>query len=98
MAAFGALFDHVSKLYMRLDFINEENLKLLNGMHEGVMIMSKPSETSQESKLLFGNKSAQKVFAKIVDDSELEIQKRKIFVPLKATSTESLEDAALSIE
>ena len=70
MAAFGALFDHVSKLYMRLDFINEENLKLLNGMHEGVMIMSKPGEDCEESKLLFGNKSAQKVFAKLEEESE----------------------------
>ena len=44
MAAFGAVFDHVSQLYSRLDFINDENMKLLNGMHEGVLILSKPNE------------------------------------------------------
>ena len=47
MAVLAAIFEHVSQLYMQLDFINEENLKLLNGMHEGVLIISKPSDDNE---------------------------------------------------
>ena len=43
IAAFGAAFEQVSELYTRLDFTNAENIKLLNGMHEGVLILSKPT-------------------------------------------------------
>lgn len=42
IAALSALFEHISNLYIRLDFTNSENIKLLNGMHEGLLILSKP--------------------------------------------------------
>ena len=64
MALAGAVFEHVSKLYIKLDFVNEENIKLLNGMHEGVLIIC-------ERKIMFGNKSAFKVFPKAMEDAEL---------------------------
>ena len=71
MVLAGAVFEHISKLYMKLDFVNEENIKLLNGMHEGVLIMSKPKMFSGERELLFGNKSAFKVFKESKEDEEI---------------------------
>ena len=71
MALFGVVFEHVSNLYMQLNFVNEENIKLLNGMNEGVLIMSKPKMFSGERELLFGNKSAFKVFKESKEDEEI---------------------------
>ena len=71
MALAGAVFEHISKLYMKLDFVNEENIKLLNGMHEGVLIMSKPIILGGKRELMFGNKSAFKVFTKSMEDKEI---------------------------
>ena len=38
----SAGIEHVSSLYHRMKFMNQENSKLLNGMHEGLLIISKP--------------------------------------------------------
>ena len=62
MALFGVVFELISNLYKQLNFVNEENIKLLNSMHEGVLIMSKSKIFDGERELLFGNKSAFKVF------------------------------------
>ena len=71
MALFGMVFEHISNLYKQLDFVNQENIKLLNGMHEGVLILSKPKMFGGERELLFGNKSAFKVFKKSKEDEEI---------------------------
>ena len=42
LLSIGAIIEHVSSLYQRLKFTNVENVKLLNGMHEGLLILSKP--------------------------------------------------------
>ena len=55
LAALSAAFEHISSLYIRLDFINDENIKLLNGMHEGLLILSKPSTFDGDREKMFCN-------------------------------------------
>ena len=38
------VFLHISDVHEKLHFSNEENMKLLNGMHEGILILSKNPE------------------------------------------------------
>lgn len=35
------LFVHISKIHSYLHFTNQEHVKLLNGMHEGILILNK---------------------------------------------------------
>ena len=59
------------ELQERLEFSNYENVKLLNGMHEGLTILSDKNVTGNQvledqsttkRKLLFSNMPAQKLF------------------------------------
>ena len=60
----GMLFVHVSGVHEQLHFANEENVKLLNGMHEGLIILSKqPSVEVSQSTLMFHNKPAKKLIS-----------------------------------
>ena len=38
------IFLHISDVHGLLQFSNEENIKLLNGMHEGILILNKSKE------------------------------------------------------
>lgn len=38
-ASFGMLIVYISEMHSRLHVTNEENIKLLDGMHEGLLIM-----------------------------------------------------------
>ncbi len=40
------LFLHFIELNRHVDEVNNQNIKLLNGMHEGLLILSKPAEES----------------------------------------------------
>ena len=53
MATVGMAIELVSKLYLRLDFTNAENIKILNGMHEGVLILSKPILSNDKRNNMF---------------------------------------------
>ena len=53
MATFGVAIELVSELYLRLDFTNAENIKILNGMHEGVLILSKPILSNDKRNHMF---------------------------------------------
>ena len=61
LATLSATFEQISSLYIRLEFMNSENIKLLNGMHEGLLILSKPEIFDSDREEMFCNKSALKV-------------------------------------
>ena len=52
----SATLIYVSKLHYKLETVNIENVKLLDGMHEGLLIISK-----KEMSTMFCNKPAQKI-------------------------------------
>ena len=52
----SATLIYISKLHNKLDTVNVENVKLLDGMHEGLLIISK-----KEMSTMFCNKPAQKI-------------------------------------
>ena len=91
----AASLEHVSLLYHRLSSTAVENLKLLNAMHEGLIIFKKPKRMMNgERTPMFCNKSAYKVIKKLgvnTKDSSLyeavalAIMK-KAFVPVKNES------------
>ena len=58
-----AAIEHVQYLHQRLNFTSMENEKLLNGMHEGLLILNKKDETT-----MFFNKSASKVLHGLAKD------------------------------
>ena len=47
----GMIIVHISKIHSSLFLANEENVKLLNGMHEGVLILS-----YEDQSVMFSNK------------------------------------------
>lgn len=53
----------VSKLWKQLRFANQENMKLLNNMHEGLIILKKPEKEGGERPVMFCNKPAQKLLS-----------------------------------
>lgn len=52
----GMFFVHIAKIHSYLVLANEENVKLLNQMHEGVLILSK-----SENKVILSNKTSTKL-------------------------------------
>ena len=57
---FGMVFLHISDVHGLLQFSNEENIKLLNGMHEGILILNKSKE-KRLGQVMFCNRPAQKL-------------------------------------
>lgn len=51
--AFASVFLYVSKLHSRMNVTITENMRLLDGMHEGLLIVSK-----EEKDIMFCNKPA----------------------------------------
>ena len=66
MAAFRAFIQYVNQLNLSLKLTNSENVKLLNNMHEGLMILSKPtSQLDGKRTLLSCNRAADRVFTNL---------------------------------
>ena len=96
LATIQAGIEHISKLYSQVEFANKEQIKIMNGMHEGDVILSEPSSDSDERKILFSNSSAKKVLLKnnttfistvhatIVEEN---LHKERIFTPYDQSST-----------
>ena len=53
MSVIAMMLQYISELHWRMKLSNEDNIKMLDGMHEGLLILSKHSE-----KPLFCNKPA----------------------------------------
>ena len=91
----AAIIEHVSSLYHRLSSTAVENLKLLNAMHEGLIIFRKPKTMMNgERTPMFCNKSAYKVIKKLgvstkdcsLSEAVALAQMKKAFVPVKNES------------
>lgn len=53
--------NYISQLHNKLDFANSENVRLLNGMHEGVLIIKKPKQPDGSRRVMFCNRPAEKL-------------------------------------
>ena len=61
MSFFGVLFLYITKLQNQMRDTVVENMKLLDGMHEGVLILHKDPKTPDNKKIMFCNRPAQKL-------------------------------------
>ena len=60
---------YISTLHQKLKRLNAENINLLDGMHEGLLILTKTNTSVQEAikdKILFCNRSAEKLLTRTV--------------------------------
>ena len=64
---------YISQLHAQLEFSNEENVKLLDGMHEGLLIFNR--EDDEKKKIMFCNSPARKLFQTFVGS----VKAREIF-------------------
>ena len=55
---------YISQLHAQLEFSNEENVKLLDGMHEGLLIFNR--EDDEKKQIMFCNSPARKLFQTFV--------------------------------
>ena len=55
------LFLHFIELNRHVDKVNSQNIKLLNGMHEGLLILGKPEEVGASRKIKLCNHPALKL-------------------------------------
>ena len=61
MSVFGVLFLYITKLHNQMKDTVAENIKLLDGMHEGLLILRKDPKTLDNKKIMFCNRPAQKL-------------------------------------
>ena len=62
LALAGIIIIYISQLHAQLKFSNEENVKLLDGMHEGLLIFNRLSRVEEKKKIMFCNSPARKLF------------------------------------
>ena len=62
----GVVFSYITNVNDKLQQSNEQNVKLLNGMHEGVLILS--NEQDKQFKTMFCNKPAFKLINTFLND------------------------------
>ena len=62
---FGMLFVHISKVHTNLFISNQGNIKLLNEMHEGVLILEEDG-----NKVMLSNKPTQKLIKKYFSEEK----------------------------
>ena len=61
-----------------LDSTNEENVKLLDAMHEGVLILDKKNQS-----VLFCNQPVKKLISNFVGNTKEKVLEHKSFVPVQ---------------
>ena len=66
---------------MSLDSTNAENVKLLDQMHEGVLIFAKDTH-----EIIFCNNPAQKLLSRFVGDSREAVMRNEKFIPVQISS------------
>ena len=64
-AVFASIVVHISNVHAKLHTANRENTKILNGMHEGVLILS-----SKLEKIMFNNHPTNKIVKTLLNDDE----------------------------
>ena len=59
---YSMVIHYIKSLYEKLSFTIQENTKLLNGMHEGLLILEKQDDCEDEDQhVMFCNKHAKKL-------------------------------------
>ena len=59
--SFHAAMDYLIMLQQKIEFTNIENLKLLDGMHEGLMIFKNSKKHDETRQVMFCNRSASRL-------------------------------------
>lgn len=88
------LLRYISQLHARMDLANTENIKLLNGMHEGLLILSQ----EEPNEGVFCNKSAKKLLQRAVNAQEhcrAEMDKRGINIEHKEPASKNSTSGSL---
>ena len=89
---------YISSLHLKMYTLNIENMKLLDGMHEGLLILSK----QHQKQVMFCNKPSQKFLEKALQNTETQstdeqeedkILNPLIFKPIKVTSQNGLSQS-----
>ena len=91
---------YIQDLHSNLTTVNIENLKLLNGMHEGLLILEKGEENEETRKVMFCNSSVKKLLATfMLEDQnnsksvgETDFMKKQIFQNVKLAKKEQDKD------
>ena len=52
------MLEYIGRLHARMNITNKENMRLLDGMHEGLLIVKK----EEQKVIMFCNRPAQKLF------------------------------------
>ena len=78
----GMIIVHMSKIHSSLFLANEEHINLLNGMHEGILILSR-----EDQSVMFSNKPTQKLIRKFLGYERFLFTKS--FRPLKFSKSDS---------
>ena len=63
----AAIISYITQLHGRIKTSNVENIKMLDAMHEGLLILSK----SPDNRMMFCNKPAQKLLMKTIEYHEI---------------------------
>ena len=98
----GILIRYITSIHLRMKTQNESNAKLLDGMHEGLLILSK----AQDKKLLFSNNPIEKFINAAISAIDLNLGSDdhwllapKIFKRLHISEKQfSQEDQAMSLD
>ena len=69
---------YLKELQGTLDSTNEENVKLLDAMHEGILIIKKV-----DKEVIFCNQPAEKLLTKFIGDSKEKVMHHMGFLPVK---------------
>ena len=69
---------YLKELQGTLDSTNEENVKLLDAMHEGILIIKKVDKV-----VIFCNQPAEKLLTKFIGDSKQKVMHHMGFLPVK---------------
>ena len=66
LSMFAMLIFYIAMLHRRMKTFNVENVKLLDGMHEGLLIVHKSTTSMQLTReIMFCNKSAEKLLTNL---------------------------------
>ena len=68
LSLFAMLLIYISLLHRRMKTVNVENVKLLDGMHEGLLIVQKSASSMHTltSDIIFCNRSAEKLLTNLI--------------------------------
>ena len=69
LSAIAVVISYIQELHSKLECANEDNVRLITSMHEGLMILSKKSESPQ---MMFQNTPIKKMIGNFLshDDNE----------------------------